>query len=222
MRTAGRSISTSSDALTASAASDTVRLGGAIAARVRQDGHTSIRCVGAKAAFQSIKALVNATGYLSHDEGAPEGRHLGIQVLPQSSKAPEAEGQGSQEGPRELRLHIEPVVVPADALTLGAGGHTDLLVGANTVAGKAAAAMAGAMRPQGGGHGKYPVVRAMGSVAAHRALVAGMLAQRYLDNDGRGVRFCILPYWSRELASEKNSKQLVFRLIHIPKKESEK
>lgn len=43
-------------------------------------------CVGAKAAFQSIKALVNATGYLSHDEGAPEGRHLGIQVLPQSSR----------------------------------------------------------------------------------------------------------------------------------------
>ena len=31
------------DALTASAATDTVRLGGAIAARVRQDGHTSIR-----------------------------------------------------------------------------------------------------------------------------------------------------------------------------------
>ena len=37
--------------------------------------------MGPKAAFQSIKALVNATSYLTHDEGAPQGRHLGIQVL---------------------------------------------------------------------------------------------------------------------------------------------
>lgn len=125
---------------------------------------------------------------------------------------------------RELLLHIAPVVVPPKDLTLdldkqGRALHsTDLLVGNATIPAKAAAAMAGAMRPQGGGHGKFPLVRAMGSVAAHRAMISGMLAQRYLDNDERGIRFCIVPYWSREMASEQNSKQLVFRLIHLPKK----
>ena len=128
-----------------------------------------------------------------------------------------AEEGRSSDSLKELLMHIEPVVVPDEALA--GRGDVDLLVGNETVAGKAAAAMAGAMRPQGGGHGKYPLVRAMGSVAAKRALIAGMLAQRYLDNDGRGVRFCMLPYWSRELASEQNTKQLVFRLIHLPKKE---
>ncbi len=128
---------------------------------------------------------------------------------------------------RELLLHIAPVVVPPKDLTLdldaqGRAMHsTDLLVGNATVPAKAAAAMAGAMRPQGGRHGKFPLVRAMGSVAAHRAMISGMLAQRYLDNDERGIRFCIVPYWSREMASEKNSKQLVFRLIHLPKKNTQ-
>ena len=41
---------------------------------------TSLGCIGAKATFQSIKALVNASGYLSQDEGVPSGSHLGIQV----------------------------------------------------------------------------------------------------------------------------------------------
>eukprot|EP00438_Fugacium_kawagutii_P031450 Skav200326 [mRNA] locus=scaffold1760:181901:182614:- [translate_table: standard] len=210
-----RSTSSSAGVLTAGAKTDLVRLGGAIAARVREDGHTTIRCIGAQAAFASIKAVVNAQGFLSHDEGVTDEHHLGIQVL-SSSKSTE----GSEDPRREMRMRIEPVVVSADALAVKPGetGHTDLLVGNATVPSKAAAAMAGAMRPQGGGHGKYPVVRAMGSKAAHLALVASMLAQRYLDNDDRSVRFCVLPYWSRELASEKNSKQLVFRLIPLSKK----
>lgn len=211
-----RSTSTSAGVLTAGAKTDLVRLGGAIAARVREDGHTTIRCVGAQAAFASIKAVVNATGFLRHDEGVTDEHHLGIQVLSSSKNT-----EGSEEDlRREMRMRIEPVVVSADALVVKPGetGHTDLLVGNATVPGKAAAAMAGAMRPQGGGHGKYPLIRAMGSKAAHLALVASMLAQRYLDNDDRSVRFCVLPYWSRELASEKNSKQLVFRLIPLSKK----
>lgn len=210
--------STSTAVLTAGAKTDLVRLGGAIAARVREDGHTTIRCVGAQAAFTSIKAVVNATGFLSHDEGVTDAHHLGIQVLSSSKNT-----EGSEDPQREMhemRMRIEPVVVSADAFAVKAGetGHTDLLIGNSTVPSKAAAAMAAAMRPQGGGHGKYPLVRAMGSIAAHRALLASLLAQRYLDNDDRSVRFCVLPYWSRELASEKNSKQLVFRLIPLSKK----
>ena len=60
------------------------------------------------------------------------------------------------------------MVVPPKDLTLdldakGRALHsTDLLVGNATMPAKAAAAMAGAMRPQGGGHGKFPLVRAMG------------------------------------------------------------
>ena len=86
--------------------------------------------------------------------------------------------EGEERKGRELRFNVLPIQLPAEELKIpSSGGYTDLLVGTGTIAGKAAAAMAGAMRPQGGGHGKYPVVRAMGSVAVHRAMVAGLLAQ---------------------------------------------
>ncbi|CAK9037166.1 unnamed protein product [Durusdinium trenchii] len=209
--------STGGEVLTATAVSDVARLGGAIAARIRQDGETSVRCIGAKAAFQFVKALVNAMGYLSHDPDAPPERFLGFQVR-------EGKGEASERG-RELRLrvlplHVAPSELKASPNTAAAGpdvAATDLLVGNGTVPAKAAAAMAGALRPQGGGHGKYPLVRAMGSTAVHRAMVSGMLAQKFLDNDDRGVTFCIVPYWSVELSSEQNNKQLILRLIHLPK-----
>lgn len=82
---------------------------------------------------------------------------------------------------RVLPLHVAPSELKASPNTAAAGpdvAATDLLVGNGTVPAKAAAAMAGALRPQGGGHGKYPLVRAMGSTAVHRAMVSGMLAQR--------------------------------------------
>lgn len=37
-------------------------------------------CVGHQAAFRSVKAVVNASEYLSQDDSAPKGRMLGIQV----------------------------------------------------------------------------------------------------------------------------------------------
>ena len=58
--------------------------------------------------------------------------------------------------------------------------------------------MAGALRPMGGGHGKYPLVRGIGTIAIHRALVAAYLAQNYLDNDDRGVRFLVVPRFVQE------------------------
>ena len=170
--------------------------------------------MGAKAAFQSVKAVVNACGYLANDSGAPLDRFLGLQVT--SEEAPEGRegGREGREG-RELQLLVVPASLPREELELKEKVYTDLLVGNATEAKKAAAAMAGALRPQGGGHGKHPVVRAMGSQAVHRALLAAMLAQKYLDSDGRGVRFCVVPYFSRELAQEPSSKQLVLRLVRL-------
>ena len=166
--------------------------------------------MGAKAAFQSVKAVVNACGYLANDSGAPLDRFLGLQVTSESDR----EGGEGREG-RELQLLVLPAALPREELELKKESYTDLLVGNATEAKKAAAAMAGALRPQGGGHGKHPVVRAMGSQAVHRALLAAMLAQKYLDSDGRGLRFCVVPYFSRDLAQESSSKQLVLRLVRL-------
>ena len=49
------------------------------------------------------------------------------------------------------------------------------------------------------------------------SITFGAALRTYLDNDDRGVRFCIVPYWSVELASEQNSKQLILRLVPLPK-----
>ena len=80
---------------------------------------------------------------------------------------------------------------------------------------QAAAAMAGALRPMGGGHGKYPLVRGIGTLAIHRALVAAYLAQTYLDNDDRGVRFLVVPRFVQEETQTGSGfrNQLVLRLV---------
>ena len=92
----------------------------------------------------------------------------------------------------------------------------ELLIGAKTPPGKAAAAMAGALRPMGGGHGKYPLVRGIGAAAIHRALVSAYLAQKYLDTDDRGVRFLVVPSFQQEPSTETESgyqSQLILRLV---------
>ncbi|CAJ1353021.1 unnamed protein product [Effrenium voratum] len=218
----GRGLATGSgeiEVLTATAVSEVSKLGGAIAGRIRKDSRTSIRCVGHQAAFRSVKAVVNASEYLSQDDSAPKGRMLGIQV---------AEMDGRREGGNELRLQIGPVMLQDSVAASGASDSSgssgsrshDLLISGKTAPGKAAAAMAAAMRPMGGGHGRCPLVRAMGSMAVHRALVTGHLAQKYLDNDRRGVRFCLIPYFSRHIATEDGKKQLVLRLQHLPSEAS--
>lgn len=75
--------------------------------------------------------------------------------------------------------------------------------------------MAGALRPMGGGHGKYPLVRGIGTIAIHRALVAAYLAQNYLDNDDRGVRFLVVPRFVQEETRTGSGfrNQLVLRLV---------
>ncbi|CAE7252195.1 nsun2 [Symbiodinium necroappetens] len=187
------SAGSSSDILTASAATDVARLGGAIAARLRQVGSASIRCIGPKAAYRSVKSVVNASDYLSRDPDALEDRFLGMEVSESKARSRE-----QAEHSNELHLRVHPVQLPAGAFQKSKPA-VELLVGASTQPGKAAAAMAGALRPMGGGHGKYPLVRGIGTIAIHRALVAAYLAQNYLDNDDRGVRFLVVPRFVQEV-----------------------
>ena len=133
-------IGSDADSLRASAGTDVTRLGGAIAARVRQAmGHLPIACagqllsvclrrlaahqsvtwnailcacrgslsalprakpgspgcIGPKAAYQSIKSVVNANDYLSRDPDAPEGRYLGVEVLETKRALPGISAPGS-------------------------------------------------------------------------------------------------------------------------------
>ncbi|CAE7040375.1 unnamed protein product [Symbiodinium sp. CCMP2592] len=202
----------SSDVLTASAATDVARLGGAIAAHVRQVGSASIRCIGPKAAYRSVKSVVNASDYLSRDPDALEDRFLGMEVS--KRKARRREESEPAEHSNELHLRVHPVQLPAGAFQKSKPA-VELLVGASTQPGKAAAAMAGALRPMGGGHGKYPLVRGIGTLAIHRALVAAYLAQTYLDNDDRGVRFLVVPRFVQEETQTGSGfrNQLVLRLV---------
>ena len=123
-----------------------------------------------------------------------------------------------------MLLRVRPVHLPADAfrkkIKAASDSHPersmDLLIGATTQPGKAAAAMAGALRPMGGSHGKYPLIRGIGTAAVHRALVSARLAQTYLDNDGRGVRFLVVPSFEQEPSTQTGSgyqNQLVMRLV---------
>ncbi|CAE7735024.1 unnamed protein product [Symbiodinium sp. CCMP2456] len=109
-----------------------------------------------------------------------------------------ARSRGQAEHSNELYLRVYPVRLPAGAFQKSKPA-VELLVGASTQPGKAAAAIAGALRPMGGGHGKYPLVRGIGTLAIHRALVAAYLAQNYLDNDDRGVRFLVVPRFVQEV-----------------------
>ncbi|CAE8636989.1 unnamed protein product [Polarella glacialis] len=224
-----QSRSQDSQGLVASASSDVAKLGGAVAARVRDSGRASIRCIGAKAAFRSIKALVNASEYLKQDPGAATGSVLGAKVSELQEGGDEDAGDAGRS--RIMLLEVEPLILPSGGAqnegSRSSGSKPasadrqptrDLIVGAQTQASRAAAAMAGALRPQGGGHGEMPVVRAIGATAVHTSLVAAGLAQRYLDNDGRGIRFVVVPSFEAEESTTTGSgaqRQLVLRLVRV-------
>lgn len=215
--------------LIAGANSDVGRLGGAIAARMRKSNQARISCIGPKAAYCSIKAVVTASDYLRQDPGACANTSLGVQITESSGKAEsgaEAEGQLQRS---VMHLDVEILKLPdgwpgaADQAVQEAPSSSrkrekthDLIVGAKTQAGSAAAAMAGALRPKGGGHGDIPAVRAIGAVAVHRAMVATSLARRYLDTDDRDVDFMVVPNFELEHSAGTGSgkqKQLVLRLM---------
>mmetsp|Transcript_142564 Transcript_142564/g.262956 ORF Transcript_142564/g.262956 Transcript_142564/m.262956 type:complete len:117 (-) Transcript_142564:22-372(-) len=85
----------------------------------------------------------------------------------------------------------------------------DLVVGSQTNAGKAGAAVAAALRQPS----VSLAVRAMGATAIYQALTSAVLAQRYLDNDSDGVKMVVVPrfevYGESEPSSGRGKRQLV-------------
>lgn len=187
---------------------DVARLGGTIAAQAREHGRVAIRSVGPRAAYRAVKAVVNASEYLQQDDGTPEDRWLAFTVSSEVSMIPR--GGDSEEKPRAvLVLEARPRPFPR-----ASPKARDLIVSGKTNAGKAAAAMASAMRP---GVGSQAAVRAMGAQAVYQALTAAATAQAYLDNDGRGVRFVVLPNFEEMQNSDPNlkAKQLVLWMVSV-------
>merc|ERR1712194_63758 len=96
-----------------------------------------------------------------------------------------------------------------------------LIVGAQTNAGRAAAAIAGVMRedPSAAASHAGASVQAMGAGAVHQAMIAGALAQNYLNNDGKGVKFNVIPRFEEVESGEtgKRNRQLVLQMVRAKK-----
>jgi len=206
-------------------------LAGAIAAHVRDSGRVTVRSVGPKAAYRAIKALVSACEYLQSDAGSSPERPLVVQFAEEVSEqevasprdgAPAAAEQKAP--PKRTVLLAAASVAEGPLLPPGAGGDAserrELTVSARTNAGKAAAAIAATMRT---GPGAIATVRAMGADAVHQSLIAASMAQRYLDNDGRGVAFVVAPAFEvqsnlvrpGDAADRRPPKQLVLRAHRV-------
>lgn len=163
---------------------DPAALGGAVAARLRKLGAARVRAVGSKAAYRGMKGLVNADDYLKQDEGAPAGRRV-VVIVHQKAEA-------------ESLLHGE---VKRTVVTMEASLSTDVpnssapprlvKIGAETNPGKAAAAMKIGLKESSREAGV--MIRAMGAVAVHKALMAAIYCQQYLQTDGDGITFVVVP-----------------------------
>lgn len=217
--------------LTATADSDVARLGGAIAAAVRQHGRVKIRSVGAKAAYRAIKALVNASEYLREDQGAPKDRVLAAELseqvvlqngkdedaAPEERAAPSAEASAAASPQSRNESQVKRTVMFIEARAMvglpAVASCRELIVSANTNVGRSAGAIASAIRPAGEGEA---AVRAMGNVAVHKAMVSAAMARAYLSNDGRGVRFVVVPSFEEQqqegASGGRRIKQLVLRM----------
>lgn len=189
----------------ATATSDIAKLGGAAASRVRKDGHVDVRSVGPKASYRAVKALVNASEYLAQDDDAPAERWLALQISREALEVPVPESEPAR---RTLfLLSARPRRRPPTSPEA-----RNLIVSAQTNAGKAAAAMASAMRPAEGSQAR---VLAMGTEAVYQALFSVQMAQAYLDNDGRGVRFVVFAAFEEVELRQKRAKQLVLRMVRV-------
>jgi len=194
--------------LMASANADVSKLGGAIAARLRQTGNAVIGAVGPQAAYRSIKAVVSATDYLRQDEGAPRNQLLAMRLS--ERPVPQKLDDGGSFRRTVMTFEVEPHHVP----DVPGPVAKDIIVGAQTNAGKAAAAVAGVMKQDKSASSR---TKAMGATAIHQALIAHSLAQDYLNKDGQGVKFVILPLFE-DMPGEsqkpgKPVKQLVLRAV---------
>eukprot|EP00747_Dinoflagellata_sp_TGD_P138673 gnl/TRDRNA2_/TRDRNA2_175807_c7_seq2.p1 gnl/TRDRNA2_/TRDRNA2_175807_c7~~gnl/TRDRNA2_/TRDRNA2_175807_c7_seq2.p1 ORF type:complete len:232 (+),score=39.35 gnl/TRDRNA2_/TRDRNA2_175807_c7_seq2:92-787(+) len=192
--------------LQVSSDADVAKLGGAIAARVREFGRATMRSIGSKAAFRGVKAVVNASEYLREDQGADKGQVLAVRV---SESPEEHEPVGGGDPVRRTVMTMEARLRPSPSPDLRA---TNLIVGAQTNAGRAAAAVAHSLRPEGGA----AAVRALGATAVHQSLIATALAQKYLDNDDKGVKCAVVPsFESSKEPGEGPKRQLVLQIIRV-------
>uniref|UniRef100_A0A7S4UX67 Uncharacterized protein n=1 Tax=Alexandrium monilatum TaxID=311494 RepID=A0A7S4UX67_9DINO len=195
--------------LVATAEAEVAKLGGAIAARVRSFGRASVRSIGSKAAYRCLKAVVNAADYLRQDAGASPDRVLAVSLSEQVARQSDAADAAKR----------TVMIFEAELREAPPGGEgqasKELIVGAATNAGRAAAAIAAVMRQ---GQGAGALVRAIGANAVHQALVSAALARKYLENDGDGVRFVVVPSFEDQNSPPKGVKpirQLVFRILRV-------
>mmetsp|Transcript_79667 Transcript_79667/g.221687 ORF Transcript_79667/g.221687 Transcript_79667/m.221687 type:complete len:306 (+) Transcript_79667:181-1098(+) len=161
-------------------------LAGAIAHRTRKDGRVKIRSIGAKAAYRSIKAVISASDLLEQDDEASKDQVLVVRISEKAEKVTSLNGEEVNRTVMELDAHRQRRRPPPAA---GAPLPRELVVSSTTNAGRAAAAVASAVRAEAGA----ATIRMMGATAVHQAMVATAIAQGYLDNDGRGLNFVVVP-----------------------------
>jgi len=169
--------------------------------------------LGPRLPTRGVKAVVNAADYLRNDEGAPQDRVLSVQLTEQV----EAQGGEDVEARRTVMIIMaEPRQgLSTSSSSAEAAVSKELIVGAQTNAGRAAAAIAAVMRQD---VKAIAVVRAMGAIAVHQALVSMALAQKYLNNDGAGVEFVVVPAFedkSPPTKGGKPTKQLVLTVVRV-------
>lgn len=206
LRRAASQSSEADERLVASADVEIGKLGGAIAGRVRKSGRVTVRSIGSKAAYRCIKAIVTATDYVRQDGGNSSSSALAVRLAEQVST------EDGDDGARRTVMIFEAELRDLPGPQSGSASR-ELIIGAQTNAGKAAAAIAAVMRQ---GKDAAALIRAMGANAVHQALISAALAQKYLNNDGDGVKFVVVPTFEDKNEPPKGVKpikQLVLRVL---------
>merc|ERR1712204_20275 len=88
----------------------------------------------------------------------------------------------------------------------------DLIVGKETNAGRAAAALAHGIRASTDPDAVISL-RAMGAEAIHQALTASCLAQKYLDNESLGIKLALVPCFEEYRPEHHPDRPLMRQLV---------
>jgi len=168
---------------------------GAIAASVRKVGHAEVRSINSKASHLGIKAVVSAGEYLSKDGTISSGQVLAVNV---------ARAAGEQVNMPTYAGNAAPTVMLMSARVLPRSNEVEVMnsLGANTNAGRAAGAIAEIIRSEG----SVASIQALGAAAVFNALKSAAIAQTYLDDDGKGKKCYIIPYY-QENASHTDGRE---------------
>jgi stage V sporulation protein SpoVS len=166
---------------------DVALVGGAIAARVRQAGHAEVRSVGNKATYRAAKSLINAGEYLASDKETPKDQVLALRVATYiEPQGRENSRPGEEAMAKVFSFEARPSLVKTSSTA------RVLLIGAQTNAGKAAAAIAGEFR-SGKDAGGSVTLRAMGAASVRQALSAVVIAQKYLEREELNQPLVVVP-----------------------------